>query len=79
MEYLLYYFGACFLLVIGYMIGVNDERKHGPAAAQKELDKQIAEYYTTQDQWDSLDISLRELDNDVASKQIGKYSHLRLV
>lgn len=81
MIYLYLYIGGFLLLVIGYMIGVRDERKNGPAACQKEMDRQVAEYHQDLNEWDELakTIEAAEIDFGPASKKIRQYGNLRLV
>jgi len=79
MIYVLYYFVGCLALLAAYMFGVWEERKYGSAAAQKELDKQVSEYYTEKEAWDAVESAALVLDHEPASKRIKNYGHLRLV
>jgi hypothetical protein len=75
MEYLYYYLAACAILAIGYMIGVRDERENGPAACQRIMDEEIAQYRADLDEWDELanTIEAAEIDFAPASKRIKQY------
>jgi hypothetical protein len=75
MEYLLYYFAGILILVVGYVLGVIDERKNGPAADQKRLDIEVAAYYGMKNEFAELEESLRCIDNEVSSKSIIKFSN----
>lgn len=84
MTALIVYFSMCGLVLIGYMIGVYNERHYGPAAAQLELDKEMAEYYASRGNalYDpSIEDALAQLDldNEVLSRTILKHGHLRRV
>jgi hypothetical protein len=74
MEYVFYYLIGCALLGLGYFIGVKDERKNGPAACQKIMDAEIAEYYAELNEWDELAKQVdAEIDFGPASKKIIHY------
>ena len=73
MEYVFYYLLGCFILGLGYMLGVKDERKNGPAACQKIMDEEIAAYYEETQTWNSVDHALLMLDFEPASKRIIHY------
>ena len=78
------YFSICALVLIGYAIGVYDERHHGPAAAQLELDKELAEYYASRgnvlyDPSIEEALHLMDVDDEILSQKIMKHGHLRRV
>lgn len=74
MEYVYLYLLGCFIFGVGYMIGVKDERKNGPAACQKIMNTEIAEYHKELDEWDELAKVLdAEIDFGPASKKIIHY------
>ncbi len=75
MIYLYVYVGVFLLLVVGYMIGVRDERRHGAAAAQKASDIQTAAYYTQKEVWDVVE----GVFDAPMKKQSKQYGHLRLI
>jgi hypothetical protein len=78
MEYLYYYFAGVVLLMLGYMIGVRDERKHGSAAAQKALDKEIEHFNEEVRLWGAVEDALPKETQKI--RKAGKtYKHLRLV
>lgn len=80
MIYLYLYLGGFFLLVAGYMFGRRDERKNGPAACQKIMDQELAEYHEESAKWDDAkQRGVVKLDNEPASKRIKQYGHLRLI
>lgn len=81
MTYLYLYLLGGFILGLGYMIGVRDERKNGPAACQKIMDGEIAQYHADVKEWDELanKVEVAEIDFAPASKRIKQYGHLRLI
>jgi hypothetical protein len=79
MIYLYSYIGAFLFFVIGYMLGMHQERKYGAAASQKIMDQEIAEYDTEQKTWDAVKDAVLKMDQEPASKRIKQYGHLRLI
>jgi len=81
MIYLYLYLLGGFILGLGYMIGVRDERKNGPAACQKIMDEDIAQYHSDVKEWNDLadKVEVAEIDFAPASKRIKQYGHLRLI
>lgn len=78
MEYLYYYFATMILLIVGYFIGMLDERRNGRAAAQKQLDREIEHFNEEVRLWQAVEDALPP-DKLVTQKRNKGHKHLRLI